>query len=231
MDLQQYAREPGGGYVVDTCRVVSHGMECTHVDALCHVWDEHGLWNGKNPASSIKAAGSEWGAVSQWRGGIITRGVLLDVPLHRKLPYVTTDSPVHNLELRAIASGLGLEVRPGDAVVVYSGRDRWEADYGAKWGAGASRPGLHASCLGFLRDTDCSVLLWDMGDAVPNEYGLPWTVHGAIFAYGIAIIDNARLAPLAAACAEEERYEFMVAIAPLPIAGATGSLVNPIAVF
>jgi hypothetical protein len=76
-----------------------------------------------------------------------------------------------------------------------------------------------------------SVLAWDLMDAAPNEYGLPWTVHGAIFAYGVALIDNALLQPLAAACAAEMRYEFMLTFAPLPLVGGTGSPVNPIAVF
>jgi hypothetical protein len=42
-------------------------------------------------------------------------------------------------------------------------------------------------------------------------------------------LDNALLEPLANACAREARWEFLVCIAPLPIRGATGSPVNPIA--
>jgi hypothetical protein len=68
-------------------------------------------------------------------------------------------------------------------------------------------------------------------DASPNEYGLPWPVHAALFAFGVALLDNALLEPLAAACAEEGRYEFLLTIAPLRVPGGTGSPVNPIAVF
>ena len=68
-------------------------------------------------------------------------------------------------------------------------------------------------------------------DARPNEYGLAWSVHGAIFAYGVALVDNARLEPLAEACAQEGRYEFMLVVAPLRVVGGTGSPVNPIALF
>jgi hypothetical protein len=73
--------------------------------------------------------------------------------------------------------------------------------------------------------------VWDMMDAAPNEYNVPWTVHGAIFAYGVALVDNALLEPLAAVCAEEGRYEFMFTINPLVVIGGTGSPANPIAVF
>ena len=56
-------------------------------------------------------------------------------------------------------------------------------------------------------------------------------MHGAIFAYGVALLDNALLAPLARACIEEGRDEFMLMIAPLRVRGGTGSPANPIALF
>ena len=68
-------------------------------------------------------------------------------------------------------------------------------------------------------------------DEYPNEYDIPWAVHGAIFSYGTALLDNALLQPLAEACAEQGRYEFMLSINPLKVIGGTGSSVNPIAVF
>ncbi|MCY4577908.1 MAG: cyclase family protein, partial [Chloroflexi bacterium] len=108
------------------------------------------------------------------------------------------------------------------------------ADNGGIWAnsvSGEPRPGLHASCLPFVRDCDMSLLGWDMMDASPNEYDIGWSVHGVIFAYGVALLDNALLEPLANACAEEDRYEFMISINPLNVIGGTGSPVNPIAIF
>jgi hypothetical protein len=49
-------------------------------------------------------------------------------------------------------------------------------------------------------------------DHAPNGYDLPWSVHGVIFAYGVGLVDNALLEPLAAACAAEGRYEFMLMV-------------------
>ena len=98
------------------------------------------------------------------------------------------------------------------------------------WGSDpAGRPGLHASCLKFLRESDCCLLVWDMMDFAPNGYDLGWSVHGAIFAYGIGLLDNALLQPLAETCAKENRYEFMLTVNPLRVVGGTGSPVNPIA--
>jgi hypothetical protein len=56
-------------------------------------------------------------------------------------------------------------------------------------------------------------------------------VHSALFAYGMPLLDNALLEPLATACREEGRDEFMLVIAPLPVVGGTGSPANPLAVF
>ena len=169
--------------------------------------------------------------MDEWSDGILTRGVCLDVPRHRGKPYVTQDEQVHGWELEDIAKAEGITLEPGDAVMVYSGREAYAADHGGVWSGGTSRPGLHASCLPFVRDNDVSILGWDMMDVVPDGCDIPWSVHGVIFAYGVALLDNSLLQPLAEACAAENRYEFMLTINPLRVIGGTGSPVNPIAVF
>ena len=224
-------RPNGGGAAMDFYGVFYHGTATTHIDALCHVWDDQGMWDGKSPEEILGFSGASYGTVDAWSDGILTRGVLLDVPRHRGTEYVTLDSPVHGWELDDVAAAQGVEIRPGDAVMVYSGRETYAAEHGGSWAGEPSRPGLHASCLRFVRDADISILGWDMMDASPNEYDIPWTVHGVIFAYGVALLDNSLLEPLANACAEEGRYEFMLTINPLNVVGGTGSPVNPIAVF
>jgi kynurenine formamidase len=228
-------RGPTAGSVVDFAGINCHGTASTHIDAVCHVWDEDGMWNGRDPDEVIAFDGVRFGDVASYGNGIVTRGVLLDVPRHRGVPYVTQEQPVTGPELRAVAAAEGIELEPGDAVAVYSGRERWDAE-NPPWGTGSldvgtsSRPGLHVSCLPFLRDVDAAVLVWDMMDLRPNGFDLAFAVHAAIWAFGLALVDNALLEPLAEACAEEGRWEFQLCIAPLRIAGGTGSPVNPIAV-
>lgn len=228
MPAQHFMRIGDGG-VVDYYGLIYHGYVTTHVDALCHVWDGEGMWNGRDPKQEITSAGAAFGSIEHWRDGITTRGVLLDVPKFRGEPSVTIEKPVHGWELEEIAQAQGVTIEPGDAIVVHSGRERWQAAHPDWSGYRPPSPGLHASCLPFLRDHDVAVLVWDLMDANPNEYGVPWTVHGAIFAYGVALVDNALVEPLAQACAEEGRYEFMLTLAPLPWVGGTGSPVNPLA--
>ena len=221
-----------GGAAIDYYGIVYHGWSATHLDALCHVWGDDGMWNGRDAAGVFGPDGARWGSVDHWRGGIVTRGVLLDVPRHRGEPYVTQDRPVHGWELEEVARAEGVALEPGDALLVYSGREAWSAQADASaFVPGSPRPGLHASCLPFIRDNDVAVLGWDMMDLQPTGYEVPWTVHGALYAYGVGLLDNALLQPLAEACAQEGWHAFMLTIAPLPVVGGTGSPVNPIALF
>ncbi len=217
-----------------------HGRAFTHIDALCHVWGADGMWNGRDPKEELTFDGSKWGGIDVWSDGVITRGVLLDIPRLRGVPYVTEDRPVHGWDLEDAARAQGIAIQPGDVVAVYSGREKWQADHpDVTYGTQEilddlvkiSKPGLHASCLPFIRDNDISALAWDMMDAYPDGYDFPNPVHCAIYAYGISLLDNCLLQPLAEACQEEGRYEFMLVVSPLKVQGATGSPANPLAVF
>ena len=212
------------GSVVDYYGFVYHGHNHTHLDALSHVWDQRGGWQGRDPDEFITGEGVTFADVTAWETGIITRGVLLDVPRHRGEPYVTVDRPVHGWELEEVAEAQGVEVRPGDAVLVHSGREAFQADHPDFFFGNREEPtpGLHATCMRYIRDTDVAVLVWDMMDARPNEYELGWAVHPVIYAFGVALVDNALLQPLADACAEEG-YEFLLVVAPLRVPGGTGT--------
>jgi kynurenine formamidase len=226
-----------GGYAADYYGIFYHGVASTHIDALCHTWDAEAMWNGRDPKKEITFDGATFGSIDHWAEGIITRGVMLDVPRHRGVPCVTQDAPVHGWELEDILTKRNIRLEPGDAICVYAGREQWQAQnpnraYSTPFGPGPlDRPGLHISCLPFLRDHDVSLLVWDMLDHLPIGYDVPWAVHACLFTYGVALLDNALLEPLADACKEENRDDFMLVIAPLRVIGGTGSPTNPLAVF
>ena len=217
-----------GGYVMDYLGFIYHGATVTHIDALCHIWDEDGMWQGRDPDVEITTQGAHFGDITHWNRGIITRGVLLDVPGHRGEPHVTADRPVRGEELEAIAAAQGVTVEAGDALLVHSG---WESYTRSGDDGSRGRPGLHPSCAEFIRDHDVALLGWDLMDARMGAADLPWPVHGVLFNFGVALLDNARLEPIAAACAEEGRHEFMFMLLPLNVARGTGSPANPIAMF
>jgi kynurenine formamidase len=208
---------------------IYHGSAITHVDALCHSWVPDGMWNGRDPAKEIDTSGARFGDITAWSSRLITRGVLLDVPRHRREPHVTAEKPVHGWELEEIAKAQGVSVGPGDALLVYSGREAF--DRASK--QPTRRPGLHGSCAKFIRDRDVAVLVWDLMDACDEACGAdkPDRVHAVIANFGVCLVDNALLEPLAAACAEERRYEFMFVALPLRVLRGSGSAANPTAIF
>ena len=217
-----------GGYVMDYLGFIYHGSTVTHIDALCHIWDQDGMWQGRDPAVEITTQGANFGDITHWSDGIITKGVLIDVPRHRGTPHVTSDQPVRGTELEEIANAQGVTVEPGDALLVHSG---WESYTASGDDGRRGRPGLHPSCAEFIRDRDVALLGWDLMDARSGVGDLPWPVHGVLFNFGVALLDNARFEPLAAACIDEGRHEFMFMLSPLNVARGTGSPANPIAMF
>ncbi|MBM4404911.1 MAG: cyclase family protein [Chloroflexi bacterium] len=222
------------GSAVDYIGIFYHGGGATHIDALCHVWDNGVMWNGRDPNKEITYNGATWGSIEAWADGIATRGVLLDIPKLRGT-FVEIGEPVHGWDLEAAVKAQGVKITPGDALVIHCGREAWQRAHAeTPWGCHelqGQQPGLHASCLEFIRECDASMLVWDMIDARPSGYDLLIPVHGVLFSYGMALVDNALLEPLAQACAEEKRYDFMLAMSPLKVVGATGSPINPMAIF
>jgi hypothetical protein len=90
------------------------------------------------------------------------------------------------------------------------------------------------TALPLLRERDVAVLGTDVGlDVTPaGVEGVVIPTHTvAIAAIGLLIIDNADLEALAATAARLNRWEFMFSVAPIPVEGATGSVVNAIATF
>ncbi len=223
---------------VDYLGLLFHGYATTHIDALCHIFWQGQMYNGR-PASDVTSLGARAGAVDAWKEGIVTRGVLIDIPRFRGVPFVTLDAPVRGWELEAAAEAQGSPLEPGDAVLVYSGRSAFYAAHPGSVPGVPPSPGLHADTVPVLKRHDAALLGWDMMDARPSGYDLfdraaaaggPVHVLAIVFA-GMPLLDNANLDPLAEACREEGRWEFLLTIAPLYVRGGTGSPVNPVAVF
>ncbi|MEI8001281.1 MAG: cyclase family protein [Actinomycetes bacterium] len=230
----------GSGGMLDYVGCFVHGFTQTHIDALCHLGTLEGdvFWNNK-PFGHSHLPADHTGTVDFWRDGISTRGVLYDIPRLRDTFAVVPGEPVHGWELVDFAEQHGITPRPGDAVIIRSGFEPYYATTGADRTFGFPA-GVHASCVEFLHETGASLLAWDMQDApiadqgIPNPaaHHIPMHVHAMVLPYlGMPIVDNCDLEDVARACAELDRWEFHLTIAPLVITRGTGSPVNPIALF
>ena len=211
----------------------AHGHRITHLDGLSHVFWDRMMYNGR-PAERVSAhRGAVEHDITAVRGGIVTRGILVDAARHRDVPWLEPGDGVTDAELRAILSAAGLTAGPGDALLLRSGYGRKRQEQGADSPA-AGCAGWHASCLPSLHEWDVSMVGADTAqDVVPSGYpAVRLPVHAVgIVAMGLPLLDNADFEDLARQCERHRRWEFFFMLAPLPFTGSTSSAVNPLAVF
>ena len=227
------AERDGVGAAHDWVGLPLHGHYLTHVDAPSHFFYERQAYNGI-PSEVIRTDhGATRAGVDVARRGIVSRGILLDVPRARGVDWLDGNDTVTAADLVAAERLGAVACEPGDVVLVRTG-------YGArrrspKDRSGPGIPGLAANCLPWIRERDLPVIGTDTGtDAYPANSavlgGAP--VHlVCIVTMGMWIIDNMDLEELAVECAVLGRYEFFFTAAPLRLKNSTGSPLNPLAIF
>ena len=194
------------GWGADYVAVAPHGFATSHIDALCHVMHEGRLFNGY-PAETVTAHGATRLGIHHLNGGVVTRGVLLDIPALRGVDALEPGEPVFPEDLEAAETRAGVRVRPGDALLVRTGRWRWRDEHGP-WDLGSLAAGLDASCLPWLRERDVAALGSDgVSDVLPSRVeGVVMPIHTVVIvAMGVHLLDNLDLDALAGACAAEGR--------------------------
>jgi kynurenine formamidase len=224
--------DPNGQWASDTVSVLYHGYQHTHMDSLCHIFYKGKMYNGYSQ-QEVTARGAGKLAISNLKEGIFTRGVLVDLPALKGVPYLDGAVAIYPSDLDAWEKRAGIKIGTGDAVVIYTGRWARRAAKGP-WDAEQGTAGLHASCARWLKQRDIAILGSDAAsDVLPSGVeGVSHPVHLlTLYAMGVHIFDNCDLEALSAAAAKRKRWTFLLSAAPLPINGGTGSPLNPIATF
>ncbi len=217
--------------------MVFHGPRVTHLDAPSHMaWDRK-VYNGY-PAERVNAVtGAIDLPVSALAHGATTRGILIDVVGSRGNDGVEAGTRVEPQEIERIAAEQGVEVRPGDIVLLRTGKGFVSAsDETAQWNWRDPKSGWAASCLPWFRERGVAMIGHDgSNDAAPSGYedlGFAAPIHiVSLVAMGLWLLDNVALDELAATCHQLRRWEFMMTVSPWRLLGGTGSPVNPIATF
>ena len=220
------------GYAVDSYEMSFHGNNTTHFDALSHFIFEGHIYNGF-PAASITKWGATKNDVMGYKDGILTRGILVDMPVLKGVPYLGDDEAIFPEDLEAWEKKSGLKIGSGDAVLVRTGRwvrvrEKGPLDLNVK------APGLYATCAKWLKDRDIAVLGSDaVQDVRPSRIaGVNQPIHQIfLVATGTPLFDNCDLERLSLAAQQKKRWSFMLSVAPLRVPGGTGSPFNPIATF
>ncbi|HEV7710452.1 MAG TPA: cyclase family protein [Asanoa sp.] len=213
---------------------VFHGYSVTHLDALSHVFWDRKMYNGV-PAELVSSShGATAHDVTAVKGGVITRGILVDVAAFRGVDWLEPGDPVTATEVRAVLAAQGSEVREGDALLLRTGYGKRRALRGPDDVRALGRAGWHASCAPLFHELGVALIGADTAqDVVPSGYDsvvIPVHTLGLV-AMGLYMIDNMNLEELSAKCASAGRHTFELVVSTIPFLGATGSPVNPLAVF
>lgn len=214
----------------DLFKVSYHGMVHTHIDSLCHMFHQGMMYNGF-PQTEVTGDGARKLGILNLKNGILSRGILMDIPALKGVEYLEPGTPIYPEDLDAWEKKAGIQVGPGDIVLIRTGRWARRAKTGP-WGGKFA--GLHGSCAQWLKKRDVAVIGSDAAsDVLPSGVeGVPMPIHQlSLIAMGTWILDNCDLEAVSAAARERSRWEFMLFVAPLAVPGGTGSPINPIATF
>ncbi len=213
--------------------MIFHGFTITHVDSLAHFFWEGKTYNG-NPAHMVATnQGATVCSVEEAKNGIVTRGVLVDVPMIRGTDWLERGEGVMPDDILQAEERCGFKVEEGDLLLIRTGQlHRRNVEGPVDRSAGSTA--CQAACLPLFHERGIAMMGSDTGnDVSPPQYTkVQSPIHQVgITAMGLWILDNANLEDVSQACRERNRWEFMVSIGPLRLHNTTGSPVNPIAIF
>ena len=195
------------GFTSDVQEVSVHGGRVTHLDALCHESDRGVLYNQFQLSDVVSPkVGCRQLGMDRLSDGIVTRGVLVDLSLVRT-PGGERQGPATDADVEAWEGRTGIRVSAGDAVFFFD-------------------PATQATAF------DDSIVPWLKARDVAVVAGPDREQHRLVLvALGAYVLDNPDLTALAEQARTLQRWEFLLVVAPIPTPGATGSSINPLAMF
>lgn len=224
---------PDVSAVVDTFFIAYHGYAHTHMDSLAHFFYKGQMYNGYSRDEFTEERGAAKNGILNWKNGILTRGVLMDIPRLKGVEYLEPGTRIYPEDLDAWEKKAHVRVGPGDVVLIRTGR--WaRRDAKGPWPASAGFAGLYATCARWLHSRDAAILGSDAAeDVLPSGVpGISQPIHELVLvAMGMPIFDNCDLEQVSKEAQKRNRWDFLITAAPAAVPNATGSVLNPIATF
>jgi kynurenine formamidase len=198
----------------------------THIDALCHQACGMKLHGGIAVDSVETPAGFTQLGI-ETVPPLLARGVLLDVAGWKGMLPLPHRHSISGEDLQACAASQGVEVRPGDVLLVRTGfGSLWNDEQAYLQAAGVAKSGtLWAADRGVVA-VGADNMSWDVPDERDPETGATLFAHFYLLPQkGIYIIENLNLEELA----RDRCWTFAFVGIPLKFKGATGSPLRPLA--
>ncbi len=206
----------------------------TQWDGLGHIFYGDRMWNGRD-CRTVTSFGAQECGIEQTRAKMVGRGVLLDIPKMLGLDWLPDGFGITPEILDQAEARFGVRAGRGDFLLVRTGHLDAKLAAGTWDGySGGDAPGLAFETLDWLHARQVAGIATDTWgvEVRPNQTvdaAQPW--HWiAIPIIGLSVGEIFTLAELAADCAADGRYEFMFVAPALPITGAVGSPINPLAI-
>ncbi len=223
---------PNPMWGMDTYTIRYHNPSLTHLDALSHMFHEGKMYNGYSQ-KQVNRKGAQQLAVTAYKNGLVSRGVLMDIPRLKGLKYLEPSTPIYPADFEAWEKRAGIKVGSGDIVLVRTGRWSRRAEKGP-WDTEKAAAGMHIECARWFHERDVAMVGSDThGELMPSPVeGVAFPMHQLLLiAMGTPMLDNCDLEALGEAAAARGRWTFLLMAAPLAVPKGTGSPVNPIAIF
>jgi len=224
---------PGGFRYADDA--ISMPLQCgTQWDALSHVFYDGLMYNGRD-IRLVTSQGARANAIERIADDVVGRGVLLDMPRLEGTDWLEDGRAIMPEDLDACAEAEGVAIEPGDILLVRTGMMRRCLSQGSWAGYCAGpAPGLSLYCARWLYEREIAAVATDTWgvEVRPNETEDCFQpLHMvSIRNTGMTFGEIFQLDDLATSCAEDGNYAFLFTAAPLPITGAVGSPINPLAI-
>lgn len=210
-------------------------LQCsTQWDALAHIFHDGKMYNGYGTAD-VSSKGATKNSIANVKDRAVGRGVLLDLPRWKQVPWLEEGESISAADLEAVAESQGVEVRSGDFVCVRTGQLAQRRHLGS-WGeyAGGPAPGLAISASDFFCPREVAAVATDTWgtEVLPNETPDVFQPLHIIMLVNAGMIlgEMWDLEALAEDCADDGIYEFQLVASPLNFTKAVGSPLNPQAI-
>jgi kynurenine formamidase len=209
-------------------------LQCvTQWDSLAHVFYEGKMYNGYD-ARLVTSSGAARNSIDKTTNRIVGRGVLLDVARHKGEGALPPGYAITIDDLEATEKAERVTVGRGDILLVRTGhmsrylaKDDWRHfDLDDSPGVSVhTAPWLHARQIAAIASDNYAV------EVRPSElapFRSPFHIC-AIPNMGLTLGEIFFLEELAADCAADGRYAFLLVAPPLPVTHGVGTPINPYA--